>query len=129
MRHPARRLMIEQGLNGYIEFQIARETNNRVEKRLYEEYTRGYDDGITDSDYNQIGKRHLLHMPIEEMDLSVRSYNCLKRANKNRIEDLQPLNRDEIMKIRNLGRKSAQEIALKLRKLGFYFPSWVAFED
>ena len=63
-------------------------------------------------------------MPIEEMDLSVRSYNCLKRADKNRVEDLKPLSEDDILKIRNLGRKSAEEIAHKLRKLGFYFPGW-----
>ena len=57
-------------------------------------------------------------MAIEEMDLSVRSYNCLKRAGINTVEDLISKSEDEMMKVRNLGRKSLDEVLGKLAELG-----------
>ncbi len=55
-----------------------------------------------------------LEMPIEEMDLSVRSYNCLKRANINTIEDLVKKSKNDMLKVRNLGLKSIEEVIAKL---------------
>ncbi len=52
-------------------------------------------------------------MTIEELDLSVRSFNCLKRANINTVEDLITKTEDEMMKVRNLGRKSLEEVMAK----------------
>ena len=56
-------------------------------------------------------------MTIEELDLSVRSYNCLKRAGINTVEDLTNKSEDEMMKVRNLGRKSLDEVLGKLEEL------------
>ncbi len=58
-------------------------------------------------------------MPIEELELSVRSYNCLKRANINTIGDLLLKTEDEMIKVRNLGKKSLDEVIQKLQSLGF----------
>ena len=68
---------------------------------------------------NDQGKEKALEMTIEELDLSVRSFNCLKRANINTVEDLTNKTEDEMMKVRNLGRKSLDEVIDKLTKLGF----------
>ncbi len=64
-------------------------------------------------------KEKVLETTIEEMDLSVRSYNCLKRANINTVEDLINKTEDDMMKVRNLGRKSLEEVIQKLEALGF----------
>ena len=60
----------------------------------------------------------VLEMPIEDMDLSVRSYNCLKRANINTIEDLTKKSKDDMLKVRNLGQKSLEEVIFKLESYG-----------
>ncbi len=62
-------------------------------------------------------KEKVLEMTIEELDLSVRSYNCLKRAGINTVEDLTNKSEDEMMKVRNLGRKSLDEVLGKLEEL------------
>lgn len=64
-------------------------------------------------------KEKTLEMTIEELDLSVRSFNCLKRAGINTVEDLTNKTEDEMMKVRNLGRKSLEEVFQKLEELGF----------
>ena len=66
-------------------------------------------------------KEKVLDMTIEELDLSVRSYNCLKRAGINTVEDLTLRREEEMMKVRNLGRKSLDEVCNKLKSLGFSF--------
>ena len=57
-------------------------------------------------------------MPIEELELSVRSYNCLKRANINTIGELMLKSEDDMIKVRNLGKKSLDEVEQKLLALG-----------
>ena len=64
------------------------------------------------------GKDKILDMVIEELDLSVRSYNCLKRAGINTIAELVERDEEEMMKVRNLGRKSLEEVQQKLAVLG-----------
>ena len=64
------------------------------------------------------GKDKILEMTIEELDLSVRSFNCLKRANINTVEDLISKTEEDMMKVRNLGRKSLEEVLAKLDELG-----------
>ena len=68
-------------------------------------------------------KDKLLDMTIEELDLSVRSFNCLKRANINTVEDLISKTQDEMIKVRNLGRKSLEEVEHKLAQLGLSLAS------
>lgn len=65
----------------------------------------------------------LLEMTIEELDLSVRSYNCLKRAGINTVEDLIARTDEDMMKVRNLGRKSLEEVINKLHGLGLSLAS------
>jgi len=66
-------------------------------------------------------KEKVLEMTIEELDLSVRSYNCLKRAGIVNVEDLTNRTEDDMMKVRNLGRKSLEEVINKLHSLGLDF--------
>ena len=65
-----------------------------------------------------IGKEKVLEMTIEELDLSVRSFNCLKRAGINTVDDLTNKSEEDMMKVRNLGRKSLEEVIAKLDSLG-----------
>ena len=79
---------------------------------------------LSDKGYNteimvDKGKEKVLEMTIEELDLSVRSFNCLKRAGINTVEDLISKSEDDMMKVRNLGRKSLEEVVYKLNSLGF----------
>ena len=70
-------------------------------------------------DTNDNGTGKLLEMTIEELDLSVRSLNCLKRAGINKVEDLIDKSEEDMMKVRNLGKKALDEVVAKLRSLGF----------
>ena len=60
----------------------------------------------------------ILEMQIEDLDLSVRSYNCLKRAGINTVEELTQKTEEDMMKVRNLGKKSLKEVKQKLDELG-----------
>ncbi len=64
------------------------------------------------------GRRLILEKTIEDMDLSVRSYNCLKRANIHTVEDLTKKTEDDMLKVRNLGKKSLDEVIFKLNSYG-----------
>jgi DNA-directed RNA polymerase, alpha subunit len=63
----------------------------------------------------------MLEMTIEELDLSVRSYNCLKRAGINTVQELANKTEQEMIKVRNLGRKSLEEVKIKLQELELGF--------
>jgi len=63
-------------------------------------------------------KEKVLEMSIDELELSVRSYNCLKRAGINTVEELTNKTSEDMMKVRNLGRKSLDEVLAKLKELG-----------
>ena len=80
-------------------------------------------DSVTNSEImvekDEAGKEKVLEMTIEELDLSVRSFNCLKRAGINTVEDLTNKTTEDMMKVRNLGRKSLEEVEFKLETLGF----------
>lgn len=68
-------------------------------------------------------KEKVLEMTVEELDLSVRSYNCLKRAAINTVEELTQKTEDDMMKVRNLGKKSLEEVQRKLAELGLSLKS------
>lgn len=68
-------------------------------------------------------KERVLEMSIEELDLTVRSYNCLKRAGINNVEDLASKTEEDMMKVRNLGRKSLEEVLRKMSDLGLALQS------
>ena len=69
-------------------------------------------------DKGEDAKEKVLEMTIEELDLSVRSFNCLKRAGINTVEDLTNKTEDDMMKVRNLGKKSLDEVINKLHSFG-----------
>ena len=66
-------------------------------------------------------KEKILEMPIEELELSVRSYNCLKRAGITTVQDLANKSEADMMKVRNLGKKSLDEVINKLHSLDLEF--------
>ena len=66
----------------------------------------------------EVQKEKVLEMTIEELDLSVRSFNCLKRAGIDNVEDLINRTEEDMIKVRNLGRKSLEEVIQKLNSLG-----------
>ena len=66
-------------------------------------------------------KEKILSMTIEELDLSVRSFNCLKRAGINTVDDLINKSPEEMMRVRNLGKKSLEEVIVKLESYGLQF--------
>ena len=68
-------------------------------------------------------KTKALEMSIDELEFSVRAYNCLKRANINTLQDLTEKSENEMMKIRNLGKKSLKEVIDKVKEMGFSFRS------
>ena len=70
-------------------------------------------------------KEKALNMTLEEMELSVRSYNCLKRAGINTVKDLTKFSEEEMVKVRNLGKKSLDEVIYKLRGLGYELKSGI----
>ncbi len=72
-------------------------------------------------DSNATVKEKVLEMTIEELDMSVRSFNCLKRAGINTVEDLVSKTEEEMIKVRNLGKKSLDEVRAKLHSLGLGF--------
>ncbi len=88
---------------------------------LFVNLTEQVDEVEIASDRHEEDLERKLEMTIEELDLSVRSYNCLKRAGINTVGELVRKTEDEMMKVRNLGKKSLEEVELKLVELGFSF--------
>lgn len=72
---------------------------------------------------NDSEKEKVLDLTIDELDLSVRSFNCLKRAGISTVEDLINKSEEDMMKVRNLGRKSLEEVIAKLKSFGFALKS------
>ena len=72
----------------------------------------------TDAMEIMVEKEEALEMTIEELELSVRSFNCLKRAAINTVEELTQKSEEDMMKVRNLGKKSLDEVKAKLEELG-----------
>ncbi len=88
---------------------------------LFVNLTEEVDEVEISSDRQEEDRERILEMTIEELDLSVRSYNCLKRASINTVGELVRKTEDDMMKVRNLGKKSLEEVEQKLIELGFSF--------
>lgn len=86
--------------------------------QLFVGLTENISDEVTMVEKEEEQKDKILEMTIEELDLSVRSYNCLKRAGINTVEDLIQRTEEDMMKVRNLGKKSLEEVKNKLAELG-----------
>ncbi len=88
---------------------------------LFVNLTEKVDEVEITSDSKEEDRERVLDLTIEELDLSVRSYNCLKRAGINTVGELVRKSEEEMMKVRNLGKKSLEEVEHKLIELGFSF--------
>jgi len=97
------KVMVDLGYLGIEKFH----KNSVIPKKKSKNYM------LTDDDK----KEKVLELTIEELDLSVRSYNCLKRAGIHTVEELTKKAEDDMMKVRNLGRKSLEEVQKKLKEL------------
>ncbi|KKM12645.1 DNA-directed RNA polymerase subunit alpha [Clostridiales bacterium PH28_bin88] len=86
--------------------------------KLFMGLTEKISDEVTMVEKEEEKKDKLLEMTIEELDMSVRSYNCLKRAGINTVEELISRTEEDMMKVRNLGKKSLEEVNQKLEELG-----------
>ena len=101
---------------GYIQYGIEGFTNQKIAKAKNDAYAKGYQDGINNCPINQ---KLSVTAPITELDLSVRAYNCLMCSGIRTIQDL--LNKDSkyLLRIRNMGMKSYEEIISRLEANGF----------
>lgn len=114
------RLTVELWTDGSIKPEKAISMASKIMKEhlnLFIEMTDKMDDMEILFEREETKKEKVLEMTIEELDLSVRSYNCLKRAGINTVEELTSKTEDEMMKVRNLGRKSLEEVKVKLNEL------------
>lgn len=120
------KLILEVWTNGTIS---ARESISLASKILSEHLNLFVD--LSEEELNQSimkdkkedKKEKVLKMTLEEMELSVRSYNCLKRAGINTVEDLTQYSEEDMVKVRNLGKKSLDEVIYKLKSLGYELKS------
>lgn len=116
------RLILEVWTNGTINAQEAVSYAAKVlteHLNLFVELSDGVGGAEIMVETSSSGSEKVLQMTIEELDLSVRSFNCLKRAGINTVEDLISRSEDDMMKVRNLGRKSLEEVIAKLATLNY----------
>jgi len=118
------KLTLEVWTNGSIKPDEAISLSAKVLKthiELFVNLTEKVDEVEITSDRKEEDRERILEMTIEELDLSVRSYNCLKRATLNTVGELVQKTEDDMIKVRNLGKKSLEEVEQKLNELGFGF--------
>lgn len=115
------KLTLEVWTNGLINADEAVSLASRILSEYLAQFI-GLTDHVSDVEImvtkDDAKKEKVLEITIEELDLSVRSYNCLKRAGINTVEELIKKDEEEMMKVRNLGRKSLEEVQQKLAALG-----------
>lgn len=114
------KLTLEVWTNGAISPNEALSTAAKILTNHLSLFT-GLTERVTSVDFSEpedTKKEKVLEMTIEELDLSVRAYNCLKRAGINTVAELVQRNQDDMMRVRNLGKKSLEEVEQKLEALG-----------
>ena len=139
LMQPPYRSLMEYGIDGYINVQATEQAKEKVQNFLRNEYLRGYSDGVMAQIKNEnaikqrekeqelIGQMKdstVLGMTIEELELSVRSFNCLSRAGIKTVYDILQLDEEGISKIRNLGLICIDEIGKKLAQYGIRDTKW-----
>lgn len=115
------KLTVEVWTNGTVSAKEAVSLSARILTEHLNLFAELSDEGLAASIVIQPSNKEkdtVLHLTIEELDLSVRSFNCLKRAGINTVEDLTAKTEEDMMKVRNLGRKSLEEVISKLETLG-----------
>ena len=111
--------MLRHGICGLLTIHMSRQTT-QIEVEQENEETSGDSQSQSEEAEKQTGGE----TPIEDLDLSIRSYNCLKRAGIQTVEELTQKTEDEMMRVRNLGKKSLKEVKEKLIELGLGFKSF-----
>ena len=120
------KLTLEVWTNGTIDARVAVSLGARIlvdHFMLFTDLSETMGNKSTVVEKAEAQRDKVLELTIEELDLSVRSFNCLKRANINTVEDLISKTEDEMMKVRNLGRKSLEEVINKLAMMGLSLAS------
>ena len=114
------------GIDGYMRWVKERAYGEGYKTGYDQGYKDGYSDGQNGVEQPSISEE-LLNHPIDSLGLSVRAYNCLLRAGCERVGDAVRLSEDQIQRIRNLGAKTANEIACAIRDLGIPNTSWSTY--
>ena len=120
------KLTLEVWTNGVIDAFEAVSISSRIlteHLQLFADLSESKEETEIRIEKDENSKDNFLSMTIEDLDLSVRSFNCLKRAGIDTVADLINKSEDEMMKVRNLGRKSLEEVMHKLKSLGFTLSS------
>lgn len=123
LRYPYRWNYIKLGIDGFTQHRARSEYN----RGYTEGHRAGYADGVVDGQrgvVREFGPEHVLNMPLEHLNLSMRSRNCLIAKNCKTIGDVARLSEDQIRVIRNFGQKSAAEVAQKLNDVGISNSDW-----
>ena len=126
LRAPTRWNYIKLGVDGYMRLTKERARGEGYKTGYDQGYKDGYADGQNGFEQPSISEE-LLNHPIDSLGLSVRAYNCLLRADCKRVGDVVRLSKDQIQRIRNLGAKTANEIACVIRDLGIPNTSWSTY--
>ena len=116
------KLTMEVWTNGSMKPEEAVALASRIIIEHFEILTKLDETGLMKQNVDD-SKTKALEMSIDELEFSVRAYNCLKRANINTLQDLTEKSENEMMKIRNLGKKSLKEVIDKVKEMGFSFRS------
>ena len=112
------KLIIEIWTNGAIKPEEALGDASKILKKHFEVLEHDAKDVVNIKEKTEDSKTKALETSIDDLDFSVRAYNCLKRANIHTLQDLISKDESEIMKIRNLGKKSLKEVLDKIKELG-----------
>lgn len=123
LRYPYRWNYIKMGITGFLQYKARSEYNRGYSDGHRAGYADGFEDGkrgVT----RELGPDHILNQPLEQLNLSVRPHNCLVSKHCKTIGDVARLSEDQIRVIRNFGRKSAEEVAQKLKDIGITNSDW-----
>lgn len=123
LRYPYRWNYIKLGVDGVVMSRAQSEYNRGYTEGHRAGYADGFEDGRRGV-VRELGPEHILNMPMEELNLSMRSRNCLIAKNCKTVGDVARLSDDQIRVIRNFGKKSATEVAQKLAAAGVRNSDW-----
>ena len=126
LRAPTRWNYMKLGIDGYMRWEKERARGEGYKTGYDQGYKDGYSDCSNGTEQPSISDE-LLNHPIESLGLSVRAFNCLRRAQCLRVGDVVRLSAEQIDKLRNLGPKSASEIACALGNIGIPNTSWCRY--
>lgn len=123
LRYPYRWNYIKLGIDGVVKNRAQSEYNRGYTEGYRAGYAAGFEDGRRGA-VRELGPEHIMNMPLEQLNLSMRSRNCLITKNCKTIGDVARLSEDQIRVIRNFGKKSAAEVAQKLTEAGVKNSDW-----